>query len=64
MDINFLTDLCSYCTEDLVPPQDEKQSSLFFKLEQEFIDHMGYDFSCNTKRPLVRCTPGSLMPLF
>ena len=44
MDVNFISDLCAYCTEDVVPPQDAKQAERFFQLEQQFIDHMGYDF--------------------
>ena len=44
MEIDFLSDLCSYCTEDIVSSQDRNQYKRFFELEQEFIDQMGYDF--------------------
>lgn len=44
MAANFISDLCAYCTEDVVPAQDTKQTERFFQLEQQFIDCMGYDF--------------------
>jgi len=44
MNKDFISKLCSHCTEDLVFMQDVKQSNYFAQLEQEFISGMGYDF--------------------
>jgi len=41
---DFISALLDHCTENLAPLQDAKQNERFFRLEQEFIDHMGYDF--------------------
>ncbi len=44
MDKDFISKLCSHCTEDLMFTQDMKQSKYFAQLEQEFINGMGYNF--------------------
>ena len=41
---NFISDLLDHCTEPLAPVHDPKETEHFLRLEQQFIDRMGYDF--------------------